>query len=407
MILVAWSVASASESAWQNLNPSFESGLSGSAHNCNPLTVSNGSVAAYPSCTITCNSGYSQSGSSCVINSNSGGGGGGGGGGTVGVIPTVSSIGSENVTVPLSVDGSQIGSLNQPLSGGAKVELTVPQFAVSTPTAFSATIGSLSSDLTPSNTSGAFMVNNQVFNINAISGGSTVHNFLTNLSITLTVPNLGTSTSSLGVYYFNETASAWVLVPGATFDPATGRVTFQVNHLTRFAVFNIPGLPSVINVASAAGNEVNIEVPGGLSSADYIAAEKSLVKKVNKTLTKRLSGRILLQIEAQGQGWYINPVNGQKYFLGTAADAYQVMRKLGLGVSNKTFATFKNDKAPARLSGRILLKVEDVGKAYYVNPVNLKLYYLGTADDAYGLMRSLGLGITNANLRQITVGELK
>ena len=43
---------------------------------CSTNSVSNGSVAAYPTCTITCNSGYSLSGSTCV---SSGGGSGGGG----------------------------------------------------------------------------------------------------------------------------------------------------------------------------------------------------------------------------------------------------------------------------------------------------------------------------------------
>jgi len=44
---------------------------------CATPTVTNGSVSAYPTCAITCNSGYTLSGSSC---SSSGGGGGGGGG---------------------------------------------------------------------------------------------------------------------------------------------------------------------------------------------------------------------------------------------------------------------------------------------------------------------------------------
>jgi hypothetical protein len=51
--------------------------------------------------------------------------------------------------------------------------------------------------------------------------------------------------------------------------------------------------------------------------------------------------------------------------------------------------------------------VEDHGRAYYVNPVDLKMHYLGRPADAFSVMRNLGLGITNANLRQITVGELK
>ena len=73
---ISLSVVSAEESDWYNLNPGLESGLTGTVNNCSPLTVSNGTVAAYPGCAITCNSGYTLSGSSCVA---SGGGGGGGG----------------------------------------------------------------------------------------------------------------------------------------------------------------------------------------------------------------------------------------------------------------------------------------------------------------------------------------
>jgi hypothetical protein len=79
--------ASAAESAWQGLTSGLSSGLSGTVHNCSPLTVANGSVAAYPSCAITCDSGFNLSGQTCVaqsgggpsIQSFSGGGGGGGG----------------------------------------------------------------------------------------------------------------------------------------------------------------------------------------------------------------------------------------------------------------------------------------------------------------------------------------
>ncbi|MFA5024431.1 MAG: hypothetical protein WC523_05770 [Patescibacteria group bacterium] len=69
--------ATAGEEIIGNLGSGLESGITGTVLNCSPLTVSNGSVAAYPGCSITCNSGYTLSGSSCVA---AGGGGGGGGG---------------------------------------------------------------------------------------------------------------------------------------------------------------------------------------------------------------------------------------------------------------------------------------------------------------------------------------
>lgn len=142
------------------------------------------------------------------------------------------------------------------------------------------------------------------------------------------------------------------------------------------------------------------------NSANFIALEKNLVKKINKALAKRLSGRILLQVEEKGEAWYVNPVNQAKYFLGRPADAFSIMRKLGLGISNKNFDSYKG-KAPARLAGRILLKVESHGEAYYVNPVDLKMHYLGRPADAFSVMRTLGLGVNNTNLRQISVEEVK
>ena len=37
----------------------------------------------------------------------------------------------------------------------------------------------------------------------------------------------------------------------------------------------------------------------------------------------------------------------------------------------------------------------------------MKLHYLGRPADALNLMRNLALGISNANIRQIPVGEVK
>ena len=55
----------------------------------------------------------------------------------------------------------------------------------------------------------------------------------------------------------------------------------------------------------------------------------------------------------------------------------------------------------ARLAGRILLQVESYGRAWYVDPVSQERYYLQDGNEAYALMRTKGLGITNANLNKI------
>lgn len=142
------------------------------------------------------------------------------------------------------------------------------------------------------------------------------------------------------------------------------------------------------------------------SITEFINQEKQLVKTVNASLAKRLTGRILLQVEERGEAWYVNPLNGAKYFLGGPSDAFSLMKKMALGINNKTFQSFKNGIATNKLAGRILLNVEENGKAYYVDPLSLKLYYLGRPDDAFNIMRSVGLGIKNENLRQIKVEEI-
>ena len=115
-----------------------------------------------------------------------------------------------------------------------------------------------------------------------------------------------------------------------------------------------------------------------------------------------LDGRILLQVQDKGQAWYVNPLNSSRYYLGRPDDAFNLIRSLGLGVSNQDLASFQNS-APRRLAGRILLQVQDKGQAYYVAPLDLKLYYLGRPADAFNLMRSQGLGITNLDLSKIPV----
>jgi len=91
---------------------SLNTGIDISSPNCNPLNVSNGTVAVYPDCSITCNSGYTLSGSSCIVTPtvsySSGGGGGGGGGGsyynpyTITINGGATSTVSANVTLALT-----------------------------------------------------------------------------------------------------------------------------------------------------------------------------------------------------------------------------------------------------------------------------------------------------------------
>lgn len=178
-------------------------------------------------------------------------------------------------------------------------------------------------------------------------------------------------------------------------------------------------------------------------------------------LSSKLSGRILLQVESNGEAWYVNPDNLNRYFLGRPADAFQIMQELGIGISNENLkkipigymsaygvdsdgdglrdglelaigtsitsqdsdGDYYNDKeeidfdynptGPGKLpidpvftrkvSGKILLQVEQNGEAWYVYPEDNKRYFLGRPEDAFNVMRSLGLGISNSNISRIGI----
>ena len=135
--------------------------------------------------------------------------------------------------------------------------------------------------------------------------------------------------------------------------------------------------------------------------------------KANQDFSLRLKGEVLIQVENKGEAWYVYPGNLQRYYLGRPKDAFEIMKKLGLGISNNDLK-----KVPIaggivtgdwnlrkRLSGMILLQTEGKGEAWYVYPGNLQRYYLGRPQDAFEIMKKLGLGITNNDLKKIITQE--
>jgi len=176
--------------------------------------------------------------------------------------------------------------------------------------------------------------------------------------------------------------------------------------------------------------------------------------------TNKLLGRILLQVQAAGEAWYVSPVTKQRIYLPNGDAAFQLLRTEGLGIKSidlslipigldagvveldtdndgldnaleraigtdqtkadsdgdghtdfvelqagydpqnpQLGAKIKTDMALAkRLAGRILINADRNGQAWYVNPVNLKRYYLSNGNAALSIMRKFGLGITNTDL---------
>lgn len=134
------------------------------------------------------------------------------------------------------------------------------------------------------------------------------------------------------------------------------------------------------------------------------------IKKVEaQTLGERLTGRILVDVERNGEAWYVYPKDSKRYYLGRPHNAFSIMRELGLGISERDFQRIAQADTEVegdvvfakRLAGQIILQVERNGEAWYINPLTYKKHYLGRPDDAFRIMRELGLGISRKNLAYV------
>jgi exopolysaccharide biosynthesis protein len=73
-------------------------------------------------------------------------------------------------------------------------------------------------------------------------------------------------------------------------------------------------------------------------------------RKLDSELIEKLNGRILLQVEKNGEAWYLHP-SGKRYYLADGEAAYQIMRYISLGISNKDLSkipvgSFQGSPAP-------------------------------------------------------------
>lgn len=136
------------------------------------------------------------------------------------------------------------------------------------------------------------------------------------------------------------------------------------------------------------------------------AETKTTTNTEAKKIAERVKGYIILAVEKKGEAYYVTE-DGEAVYMKNGASAFDIMRKLGLGISNSNLNKLQQgDKSlKTRLSGKIVLAVEKNGEAYYINPSDLKIYYLKDGEAAFEIMRSKGLGISNANLSKISKKE--
>ena len=68
-------------------------------------------------------------------------------------------------------------------------------------------------------------------------------------------------------------------------------------------------------------------------------------QSINSQLVNQTKGKILLQVENHGEAWYVYPKDGKRYFLGRPQDAFSIMRNLGLGITDNDLATIQPEES--------------------------------------------------------------
>lgn len=111
--------------------------------------------------------------------------------------------------------------------------------------------------------------------------------------------------------------------------------------------------------------------------------------------------------------WYINPVDKRRYYFDNEYIGYEKAKLMMLGITNKDLFKIPlpgekmtgNLKLRRRLSGRFLLQVENLGRIWYINPIDLKRYYMDGPHSVRYLIDHTGVNAEDKTLVRFNVGN--
>ncbi len=212
-------------------------------------TVANAATYnAFPTCgPATCSSGYYVASADCVQISGGGvsGGGGGGGGSAVANIGLVSM--PTTATGQVTATAAAGGQTTLTTSDSATATVKLPVNAVSANTVVTLTQVAQTASAVASEVAAVpatmLMVGNSIYSFSAMSGTTNITTFSQNITLTFTYTDAqiaGMNESSLTIYYWNTTTSAWTAL-ATTVNAATNTLTATTNHFTDFAILGSPG----------------------------------------------------------------------------------------------------------------------------------------------------------------------
>lgn len=110
--------------------------------------------------------------------------------------------------------------------------------------------------------------------------------------------------------------------------------------------------------------------------------------------------------------WYVHPTTLERYAINSSSEFSRFLRNLGTGVRNRDLARIATATSTTaavdyslanRFRGDILLQVEELGQAWYVNPLDGRRYFLPNGEKGFQVAKDLALDIRDDRLEQIPV----
>lgn len=242
----------------------------------------------------------------------------------------------------------------------------------------------------------------------------------------------------------------------------TLNILFATGHIYKLTIHD-DNLDNVSCPTEPSSEEEITTTTGQQTSQPQVSASDMIevISISNSDMWDNLKGKIILKVEDKGKAYYVHPDKQEAYFLGSPGQAFKVMREKGVGISNANIhkirtnlkvmsgvdtdgdglsdmiedalGTDKNnrdtdgdsyddksevdggfnpkmkgvrmghdEKFSKNQRGKILLQVENHGEAWYINPKDNQRHFLGRPADAYQVMRSLSLGISNSDFNRLT-----
>ncbi len=228
-------------------------------------------------------------------------------------------------------------------------------------------------------------------------------------------PYSAKTTNATIVLSGTKQSGASVIINDKEIVPVSPEITWTYTYPLAKGLNNLTILSKGANEDQYSGEIYATIERTEIQVSDIITSEKSLTKSVDAKLALKMAGRLLLQTENLGNIWYVSPKDNKRYFI-SQETALATFRSLAMGVSEANIKLLTTKESGLKLSllksvtalrnrlkGYLLLRTETGGQISYVDVSGYR--YDITNDNLMDIFRKLSLGISNANLRKINVGE--